>query len=289
MRRLRYVEFLAQILSRTAAAVILLALVAPVIAATIRDDFNDDWPYDATGIVPPGGIWTDGYNLGAGGPHDSNISAPGQLTTGLYDVGWESNTTNGPMQYVSWDSSVGFQAKVKISSQTQGFWSLSGLIVRSPKPLGTGDESYVTIASFRPDPAPTDPESWQMTAPRDPDHAPGGTPYDENEIGGGGLTEAQVSYLMVSHVPGGPFVGRTSADGINWLGRGTRDNPDLQSGMVEIGLFSGALERDFGNVEPGAVTTWDWFEINMIPEPASLGLALVAVVMGGTVIRRRRR
>ena len=279
MRRLRYVGLLAQILSRTAAAVILLALVAPAIAAHVFDDFNEDWPYDATGIVPPGGIWSGGYNFGAGGPHDSNITNPGNLTMGGNGVGWEADNTTGPMQYVTVDASMPFSARVKISSQTNGFWSLSGLIVRAPQALGSGAERYVTNTSFRPNDGSATPPfgtgyAWQMTSP----DASG-----ENEVDLGGLAEADLSNLRIDNLGGGTFNMYTSSDGASWILRGSRTNAALAAGPLEVGIENGAL----GDL-PDATTAFDRFELFMVPEPASLGLALVATVMGIAWLRRRR-
>ena len=92
-----------------------------------RDEFTTSFNY-ATGSVPIGGIWNGIHNGNAGGTGTTaNSTNPGQLTMGLSGVGWENSNDTGPMLYRNVTASDFVRVTAKITSQTQGNWSLSGV------------------------------------------------------------------------------------------------------------------------------------------------------------------
>lgn len=257
-----------------AALAVVLTAAAPSHAQLFSDDFDSDWDYANFGSVAPG--WDGGYNLGAGGVHDANITNASNLTVGLDGVGWEGNRTDGPMQFVNVDASERFSAKVKISSQTAGFWSLAGLIARVPQDLGSGEESYVTSTSFRPNAEDSTDALYQMTAPVS--DGTGG----ENELNVGASWD-ELMWVRLDDLGGGEFKGYYSRNGVDWTLGGTRSNPELATGTRQVGLWAGAL----GELADSTVA-FDSFEITVLPEPSTLVLGLAGVTGALGVIRRRR-
>ena len=275
MKRLGSLVFTPLLRCCAAASILFLVVVAPLRAEYVRDDFNGDWPYDATGIVPPDSIWAGGYNFGAGGPHDSNITNPGALTMGLNAVGVEAEGVTGPLQFVNIDAAVPFSARVKISTQANGFWSLAGLIVRKPQALGSGAERHVQSTSFRPggDGFGT---GWAY-------QSTGWNGTSEQEVNAAVTVEEALSHLRVDNLGGGSFQMYSSSDGLVWINRGVQTVAELATGPLEVGLYAGAI----GDL-PDATVAYDWFEVYMVPEPATLTLAGLAIAMGIASRRRRR-
>jgi hypothetical protein len=90
------------------------------------------------------------------------------------------------------------------------------------------------------------------------------------------------------------FKAEFSADGTTWYpadgllsdsSTNGNTNINLVSGIVQVGVAGGAL-----GTLAGAVVDYDWVEIEVIPEPASLALGLLACCgIAGLGLRRRQK
>jgi hypothetical protein len=151
---------------------------APAVAQTFTDDFNT--PHDYLFGDTTGTIWTGMENvpgLIGSGVYDADTTNPDVLTVedngtfdadgnpdnGISGMGWEGGRSTAPFLFKDVPAGQDFTATVKISAQTSGAWSAAGIIARaanSPTPPGVGanhaDENFVTMTSFRTDPANVD-------------------------------------------------------------------------------------------------------------------------------------
>jgi hypothetical protein len=248
-------------------------------ALILRDDFNVANNY--SGAFPtgptdadPSGMWDGLYNRNAGGgPTDANITSPGNLNVGLQNVGWEGanlhNLDTGAFLFRRMDAAELVSIRTRISSQSVGNWSDVGILIRNPAsaPINgnAANEDFILNYSFR------------------------GSPTNfENEVqnirnGNGTTTDnflasaAQIEYLRVDNLGGGKFnMYRGSGpneSSITWVLHTVSPitNSDLASGIIEVGLTGGDLK---GGV--GGSAQFDWVTIEIIPEPLSCILVILA-------------
>ncbi|MCA9189518.1 MAG: hypothetical protein R3E01_18495 [Pirellulaceae bacterium] len=250
-----------------------------------RDDFDNAWDHTQFGgSVAPGSIWNGVLNANNGG--GSFASGGGELTMGISNTGWEGGgRDDARFIYRNVDASQLASVTTKISSQTQGFWSNSGIMVRVPGPVdadGSNDD-LVTASAF--------------AVGIDDTGAPRGfgTGYavQANVVVGGVEAETNVSdltpddlmWLRIENQGGGDFEIFSSNDGSTWASRGIKSNPAMAAGALQVGVWGGT----FGELAD-ASTSFDWVEIRTVPEPTSmaLGLSAVAIWSASAALRRRQ-
>ncbi len=292
---------------RAAVAILCILSMQPygsAIAQVFHDDFDVFHDY-TSGAVPAGGIWDGIHNPTNGG--DPNLGPDfkgffvadgadslgnpksGVLfiedlnlhpnTNGSLGIGWEANRNNAPFLYRHVPSQQNFDAVMKISSQTAGQWSYSSVIARAagtPVGLGLGDtldanESFITMGNFRA--SAVVPEAVSLLIQN---------VVNRNE------TELNPSFQSVLPLwirmtkRGSLFTAYSSNDGSNWTERGNRTNVQLnQAGeTLEVGLSF----MMFGGIEAGE-TEIDYFDLTIIPEPATCALLAIGVVL--LIVKRR--
>ena len=304
---------------------LVLCISSSVQALDVMDDFSGVWDYSG-GTVDPGNIWDGSHNTAnlAGGLFGSNFFANEELyldDNNVTNVGWEGGRSTAPMLYLDVPAEEDFTAKVKITSQTSGFWSAAGLIARAKQgtPPGSGtdndDEHFVTMTSFRtnadiPDVGTTlmkriedGAQLNDIQVSVDVQSVPNPN-YDPNDP-----NSAEFIDVSLNPVPfwlslergrffnpdtnrfGFGYQGAVSPDGINWQVQSTvfpSDTSPLidRSVPIEVGLSY----MNFGGVS--GATTFDDFMLQTrpaaVPEPGSVCLAALAG-LGAYVVRRRRK
>jgi len=253
---------------------------------TYTDEFDSFFDYNAAnGGVPAdtltsslGGTksWTATYNAQNGGDpitfpdfpaaFEANGSYLGEPKPGVLliedqvvhpntddtalGVGFgDGDSNNAPFLFANVDAGDNFEATVKISNQTAGNWSYSGIIARRAGPtvgLGRGDtldsdEAFVTMGSFRAgadDPnTPDVDESLNATVliQNDGDFNDDGT-VNEEEAGDGAVQMGFPFWVRVKK-EASRFTALSSLDGINFESRGSVINPFLNTAgeLLEIG------------------------------------------------------
>jgi MYXO-CTERM domain-containing protein len=270
-------------------AMILLVAVAilplfssPSSAQVFRDDFDvtHDYVPGGVGTVPAGGIWTGIHNAingGSGGLAGIIVAngedafdnpKPGVLfiedlnggPTGA-GVGWEGARNTAPFIFRAIDSSLSWDAKVKINAQTSGFWSAAGIVARrAGPPVGVSPldatENFVTAFSFRTDEANVD--AGTMLTKRIQNGAQvldAGTPWGG---GPGADPEPLPIYARMIKV-GDNFTTMSSLDGVNWFTETVVAAPEVSAagGMIEVGPTYQRFGGGAGEAE------FDWFEISI--------------------------
>ena len=220
----------------------------PMEPVPFRDDFNDDWLYDATGTVPPGEIWDDVYNEGNGGNgFNANTSNAGQLTMGINGTGWEGGgRDDGRFLFREVDASTLQEVRIKISQQTPGFWSAAGILVRAAGPLddNAANDNFLSAHSFRTSPTANSAVMSSVTA------------GVEGETGTSVDSADDLMFIRLVNNGDGEFEMFTSSDGTNWISRHVGTHPALASGMLEVGVWGGT----FGTLA-GATAQFDWAEV----------------------------
>lgn len=215
----------------------------------LRDDFDSNFNYQAGG-VPGGGIWSDTHNSGFGDSFDANSTASSMLTIGMEPVGWQGGGEDtGPFLFREVDASEFMEVRVKISSQSQGFWSSAGVLVRVAGDVDDDvtNDNFLSAHSFR----------------TGSEEEPSGSLQTSNVIAGAeaetndGLTVEDVSFIRLVNHGEGDFEVFSSADGATWVSRQEINNEELASGMLEVGLWAG----NYNGGSSEGVTQFDWAEI----------------------------
>lgn len=288
-------------------------------AGTLSDDFSSVADYSDGSVS---GIWDGSYNMPnlAGGLFGSNLFANEELyvdDNNVTNVGWEGGRSTAPFLFVDTNSDEAFTATVKITSQTSGTWSAAGLIARAKQgtPPGTGadndDEHFVTMTSFRTDDRFPDQGTTLMKRIENgaqlndllvnvdlqtvdnPD-------YDPNDPNSPEFIDVSINplpfYLRLErqYFDLGPgqtgvgYQGSVSQDGINWQVQSTvfptPGSPLLTGNPIEVGL----VYQNYGGV--AGASTFDDFSLTtgtLIPEPTSLGMLLIASILGACGWRSR--
>ncbi|TWT36579.1 Soluble aldose sugar dehydrogenase YliI precursor [Posidoniimonas corsicana] len=201
------------------------------------------------GTVGASGIWSGVHNGGFGGPFDADITNDGQLSVGMEPLGWGGGGGDeAPFLFREVDAESLMEVRVKISNQTRGNWSSAGILVRLAGPLDDDDsnDQFLSAHSFR----------------VGTDEQPGDNLQTANIVNGSeGETnqslDHDLEYIRLVHNGNGEFDVYTSQDGDDWVMREQVSNPNLASGMLEVGLWSGSYP---GGLE-GGEARFDWAEI----------------------------
>ncbi|MEX2317539.1 MAG: hypothetical protein WD669_10340 [Pirellulales bacterium] len=249
----------------------LLLVVLPLeksYGVIFTDNFNTNWTGYASGIVSPTGIWSGVYNGDDGGTNTTaNTPNANQLTMGLVGVGWENNRDTGPFLYKEVNAAEFVSATVKITSQTQGNWSLAGVLVRQANPIDSlaNQENWFAAWSFRSSPTARTFQSNRVL---------NGVESDMTSTGLG--NENLLTYVRIERVEGSPgrFATFRSVDGVTWTaGPGNTDvthttNANLASGILQVGIAAGGQPSDNNpNMPAGANVQFDLINIETNPVP----------------------
>jgi hypothetical protein len=254
-------------------ATLLLAMVpaSTALAVTVTDNFDTSFNY-LPGAVPAGSIWTRTLNPGAGGglnqtppvdpvpKFDANTSTPGSLTMSTFGVGFGGGgNTNAPALVREVSADQLREVRVHVSSQTNGQWSMGGILIRAPGPIDTvgANDNFFTFAGFREGGTGLGGTGFSATTQNVVNGA-------EAEMNTTGVVAAELEYLRVVHLGTGDFETYSSTDGVTWVQRQTFLNTGLATGTLEVGLWGGTFAGS--NIMGGASAAFDYIQIDEAPD-----------------------
>ena len=170
-----------------------------------------------------------------------------ELLLGLDNVGYEGANASGPLLFRDVPESELVSVRAKISAQTEGFWSQTGVIARVPNPSGVNPENWQASWSFRPGGDATH-QSNQSLA---------GVEAEENA---GGLSADDLMYVRLDNLGGGMFQAFRGSgpddNNITWTSLDAQTNANLVGQTLQVGIAGGAL-----GALPGSGALYDWAEI----------------------------
>jgi hypothetical protein len=237
-----------------------------------RDDF--DTPHDYTGGAT-GTIWHGVVNAENAVSLNVDTTIAGRLRMeAAGSKGWEAGKNNAPFLYMN--VSGDFDARVEVTAQTSGNFSVGALMARLGAPSANGDpgEDYMTVTSNRFGSNDVQARTLQDGAQND---------------SRGSSNVAFPRHLRLTRA-GNTFHAFASADGTSWksvswgglrglpIGAGlVRD--DLDGLPLQVGLWQGSFSTDIHTAD------FDNFSIRIAPAPS----ALPAPHPGGTPARVARK
>ena len=237
-----------------------------------RDDFNT--PHDYTGGVT-NTIWHGVVNAENAVSLDADTTTAGRLRIEATDSkGWEAGRNNAPFLYMN--VSGDFDARVEVTAQTSGNYSVGALMARLGAPSANGEpgEDYMTVTSNS--------FSFNGTQAR--------------TLRDGAQNDSSVSsnvtfprHLRLTRT-GNTFRAFESADGTSWKPvswGGMRGLPidvdlvrdDLDGLPLQVGLWQGSFSKDLHTAD------FDNFSIRIASDPSSLSTPRA----GGTPARVARK
>jgi hypothetical protein len=173
------------------------------------------------------------------------------------------------MLYRVVDSTELISVTAKVTNQTRGNWSLGGVMVRQPNPVGDGATntedwygsfSFVTVG----------------TTQHQRNRVLNGAEDEDNNAG---LLVEDMAYLRIEKVDNaGRFAAFRSADGETWIPHSFNDtdipgstNISLQ-GTLQVGIAYGGI-----GAIPSAVMQFDWVEIEVLSADTDCQLGIECV------------